>query len=177
MIPTVFVDHCEKAITVVKGYYTVNGSLMLRRIYLGRRGLVLVGVFSGNLKSNIAANRSSGQNRAQVTIIAKRYTENTSEYISEYSNKYTRKRTFTRRYLDVVIVSLVSKQVLWEQEFGTGIPWKNGSSFKSRPVPNIRLAGIKSWQVRHEYFVGLKGYLKRAITPMGSICGGMFIKT
>ncbi|KAJ8958103.1 hypothetical protein NQ318_006031 [Aromia moschata] len=43
-------------------------------------------------------------------------------------------------------VFLVSKQELWEQEFGTGIPWKNESSFKGRPVPNIRLAGIKIWQ-------------------------------
>ncbi|KAJ8952439.1 hypothetical protein NQ318_014531 [Aromia moschata] len=31
--------------------------------------------------------------------------------------------------------------VLWEQEFRTGIAWKNESSFKGRPVPNIRLAG------------------------------------
>ncbi|KAJ8953080.1 hypothetical protein NQ318_013422 [Aromia moschata] len=40
-----------------------------------------------------------------------------------------------------ILVFLVSKQVLWEQEFGTGIPWKNESSFKGRPFPNIRLAG------------------------------------
>ncbi|KAJ8953022.1 hypothetical protein NQ318_015384 [Aromia moschata] len=38
------------------------------RIYLGRRGWVLVGIFSGNLKSNVAANRSSGQSRAQIKV-------------------------------------------------------------------------------------------------------------
>ncbi|KAJ8935514.1 hypothetical protein NQ318_009594 [Aromia moschata] len=29
----------------------------------------------------------------------------------------------------------------------TGIPWKNESIFKGRPVPNIRLAGIQIWQI------------------------------
>ncbi|KAJ8954745.1 hypothetical protein NQ318_011440 [Aromia moschata] len=44
---------------IATAYHTED--CYVRRIYLGRRGLVLVGIFSGNLKSNVAAKRNSVQ--------------------------------------------------------------------------------------------------------------------